>query len=245
MAWHRGQIMRIHSGAPLAGPSSSPVRRPDRKDSARPDSIARSPDSAAIMGVPADELTENVERALMSLMGEVDQLKQEADTLRAKMRDLEALADHDPLLPVLNRRAFTREAGKALALANRHGAVSTVIYFDLNGFKAINDAHGHAAGDAALHAVASLLVGHLRESDTVGRMGGDEFAVLLALTEFGPGQAKAAALAELIAQTPIPYEGEALRLSAAWGACALEPGLNIEDALARADAAMYARKGGA
>lgn len=235
--------MRILPGSPISG-SQSPAgaARRDRREEARDARLSALADTASVMGVPEDELTANVQQALLSLMGEVDQLKRETDALRGKVRDLEQLADHDVLLPVLNRRAFTREVGKALALANRHGAPGALIYFDLNGFKQVNDAHGHAAGDAALLTVAETLNANLRESDTVGRMGGDEFAVLLAMTGIEPALAKAERLAAIIAETPVEHEGERLSVGAAWGASALAPGLTVEDVIARADAAMYQRK---
>lgn len=199
-------------------------------------------DTASIMGVPENELTPNVQRALLSLMGEVDQLRKETEALRAKVRDLESLADRDVFLPVLNRRAFLREVSKALALAERHDAPSALIYLDLNGFKAINDTHGHAAGDTALKQVAELIAAHVRETDAVGRLGGDEFGVVLTLTPAASAEMKAAELAETIASTPILHSGVELTLGAAWGVRALERGVDVETAMAEADAAMYARK---
>ena len=199
-------------------------------------------DAASIMGVPEAELTPNVQRALLSLMGEVDQLRKETEALRAKIRDLESLADRDVFLPVLNRRAFLREVSRALALAERHDAPSALIYLDLNGFKAINDTHGHAAGDTALAQVAELIAAHVRETDAVGRLGGDEFGVVLTLTPAASAEAKAAELAETIAATPIVHEGVQMTLGAAWGVRALERGVDVETAMAEADAAMYARK---
>ncbi|PWE18949.1 GGDEF domain-containing protein [Marinicauda salina] len=197
------------------------------------------------MGVPESELTVNVQRALLSLMGEVDALRKETDALRAKVRDLEALADRDAMLPVLNRRAFLREVSKALALAERHEAPSALVYLDLNGFKQINDAHGHAAGDAVLKGVADLLVAHVRETDAVGRLGGDEFGVVLTLTPTEAAERKAAELARAIESTPIMQGDRELRVGAAWGVQPLESGLGVETAMAKADAAMYARKSSA
>ena len=199
-------------------------------------------DSASIMGVPEAELTPNVQRALLSLMGEVDQMRKETEALRGRVRELEALADHDVMLPVLNRRAFLREVSRALALAERHNAPSALVYLDLNGFKAINDTHGHAAGDAALHHVAALLSAHIRETDAVGRLGGDEFGVVLTLTGPEGADAKAHELAELIDNTPFDYDGKSLRVGAAWGSYALIAGRKADEAMAEADAAMYARK---
>ena len=239
--------MRIRSSDPVSG--AAPAGRADRKteDAAVSESApaAAARDSASIMGVPENELTVNVQRALLSLMGEVDALRKETDALRAKVRDLEALADRDAMLPVLNRRAFLREVSKALALAERHEAPSALVYLDLNGFKRINDAHGHAAGDAVLKGVADLLVAHVRETDAVGRLGGDEFGVVLTLTPVEAAERKAAELARAIESTPVMQGDQELRVGAAWGVQPLESGLGVETAMARADAAMYARKSSA
>ncbi|MFW6413565.1 MAG: GGDEF domain-containing protein [Oceanicaulis sp.] len=238
--------MRIRPGDPVGAAArrepAGAARSSDSTGAAGASSAGAPRDTASIMGVPETELTPNVQRALLSLMGEVDQLRKETEALRAKIRDLETLADHDVFLPVLNRRAFLREVSKALALAERHDAPSALVYFDLNGFKAINDTHGHAAGDAALAKVAELLTGHVRETDAVGRLGGDEFGVVLTLTPAPAAEAKAAELAKAIADTVIAHEGVELRLGAAWGVRALERGLEVETAMAEADRAMYARK---
>jgi len=236
--------MRIRPGDPA---SATRRRDPAAPASAAPSSgsasaTARPADTASIMGVPEAELTPNVQRALLTLMGEVDQLRRETEALRSKIRDLETLADHDVLLPVLNRRAFLREVSKALALAERHNAPSALIYFDLNGFKQINDEYGHAAGDAALKSVADILVANVRETDAVGRLGGDEFGVVLTLTPAIAAEQKAEELAETLKNTPIMHEGAELRLGAAWGVHPLGPGIDAETAMAEADRAMYARK---
>ncbi len=236
--------MRVRPGDPLTPSAPAGPAKRERASAAygQTQPTAAPADAASIMGVPEAELTPNVQRALLSLMGEVDQLRRETEQLRARIKDLETLADHDVLLPVLNRRAFLREVSKALSLAQRHDAPSTLVYLDLNGFKKINDEHGHAAGDAALQAVSNVLAAHLRETDAIGRLGGDEFGVVLALTPASMGERKAEQLAELIAETPIPFEGRELSLSAAWGVHPLERGATVESAIAEADAAMYARK---
>lgn len=199
-------------------------------------------DTASIMGVPQAELTPNVQRALLSLMGEVDQLRKDTERLRGRVRELESLADHDVLLPVLNRRAFLREVSRALALAERHNAPSALLYLDLNGFKEINDTFGHAAGDAALHHVAAQLSAHVRETDAVGRLGGDEFGVVLTLTGPDGADAKARELVQMLETVPFSHGGRELHVGVAWGAYPLQAGRNAEEAMAEADAAMYARK---
>ena len=201
--------MRVRSsgtagGVAAAGPAGSVARSEAASAALAPAPVRRTGDTASIMGVPEAELTPNVQRALLTLMGEVDQLRRETEALRAKVRDLESLADRDVLLPVLNRRAFLREVSKALSLAERHDAPSALVYFDLNGFKAINDTYGHAAGDEALKVVADTLSSKLRDTDAVGRLGGDEFGVVLVLTAVEAAERKAEELADAIAEAPNP-----------------------------------------
>ncbi len=234
--------MRIRSGGPLAGPGPVGRREDTRRSEAAPRGTSAPSDSASIMGVPEAELTPNVQRALLSLMGEVDQLRRETEALRGRMRELESLADRDAFLPVLNRRAFLREVSKALSLAERHDAPSSLIYLDLNGFKQINDQHGHAAGDAALEQVAALITDHVRETDAVGRLGGDEFGIVLTLTPESAAKEKARDLSEAISESAITHKGQKLALGAAWGVHPLSSGIAVEDAIAAADAAMYAHK---
>src|SRR4030095_2227392 len=88
-------------------------------------------------------------------------------------------ADTDALTEVFNRRGFDRELRRTLAYIKRYWTRAALIYIDLDGFKPVNDRHGHAAGDAILKAVAATLVRCVRASDTVARLGGDEFAVIL------------------------------------------------------------------
>lgn len=94
-------------------------------------------------------------------------------------RELERMAYHDPLTGLANRRLLAELAGKALAAAARHGHAIGMIYVDVVRFKRVNDALGHAVGDQALIEVGERLERAVRESDTVARVGGDEFAVLL------------------------------------------------------------------
>src|SRR5438874_2984741 len=93
--------------------------------------------------------------------------------------ELSYRARHDALTDLLNHASFTRELELELERAKRYGSGVTLVFFDLDDFKEINDTYGHPAGDQALRRVAELLRGELRQSDLAGRMGGDEFAALL------------------------------------------------------------------
>src|SRR5690606_25873974 len=126
------------------------------------------------------------------------------------------------LLPVANRRAFVRELSRVMSHMERYNAPHCVLFFDLNGLKRINDTLGHAAGDAALMAVARTLLGNTRQSDLVGRLGGDEFGVILAQTDTASANAKAARLAELIESQKVEWRGHRIALSVAYGSYALQ-----------------------
>ena len=115
----------------------------------------------------------------MRLAAEVDALAAQLQDSRARILDLEARVDVDPLTDVLNRRGFERELKRSLAYVKRYGTSAALIYIDLDGFKPVNDRHGHGAGDAVLKAIAAALLRNVRASDVVARIGGDEFAVLL------------------------------------------------------------------
>lgn len=179
---------------------------------------------------------------LMRLTAEVERLQAELASMRAKLADLEAKVDVDPLLDVLNRRGFERELNRAFAYVKRYGVPAALIYLDLDGFKPVNDTHGHAAGDALLKTVAATLLRHVRASDTVARLGGDEFAVLLWNLGASEAAAKAAILEELIAAAHVPWGGAILSVSASAGIAAISAHEEPAAVLARADQAMYARK---
>ena len=174
---------------------------------------------------------------------EVARLKTENAVLRARLAEAERLADHDALTPLLNRRAFTRELARTIAYCERYGAEASLVFFDLDGFKAVNDRHGHAAGDAALRAVASVLTANVRESDLVGRLGGDEFGVILAQANREAATIKASALAGQIEAEPIVFAGVWLAVGASFGVRTFEKGVDAAQMLAEADAAMFVKKG--
>jgi len=103
--------------------------------------------------------------------------------LRRTQAQLELLATHDPLTTVLNARAFASQVAQELGRNRRYGRPLALIYLDLDDFKRVNDAHGHATGDAVLRLVADAMRSAVRQADFVGRLGGDEFGVLMPETD--------------------------------------------------------------
>lgn len=225
----------------ITGARNEPLR-PERRRVAAPSAAAIAAAGPAdrvdnFLGIPRAEMTPAVVAALEALIGEMDQLKREVGALRARLAEAEERADRDVLTPALNRRAFVRELARICAFAQRYGSPASLIYFDLDGFKALNDREGHAAGDAALKAVAERLIANVRESDVVGRMGGDEFAVALVQANQSTAEAKAIALAEAVADA-------APGLRASYGVREIAPELDPEALIAQADTAMFDAKRG-
>jgi diguanylate cyclase (GGDEF)-like protein len=137
---------------------------------------------------------------------EVDRLLEEISALRGKIAHLQSrveqldeLAHQDTLINLPNRRGFMRALERFIDRASRYGEKSAMLYVDLDGLKTINDSLGHQAGDQALIEVAGMLVGGVRRSDVVARIGGDEFGILLAHSEEASAHETATRLVDLIA----------------------------------------------
>jgi diguanylate cyclase (GGDEF)-like protein len=199
-------------------------------------------DAVSIMGIPDNELTPKVRTAIMALLLDVDRLRQELDVQRERVGHLEKLADQDALVPIANRRAFVRELARMIAFTERYETPASLLYFDINGLKEINDTMGHAAGDAVIRYVANALIDNVRESDIVGRLGGDEFAVLLSHADQATAEDKAAVLAATIESQPFAWDGDPIGLQIAYGSYTFKGGEDPAVALDAADRAMYARK---
>jgi diguanylate cyclase (GGDEF)-like protein len=197
-------------------------------------------------GRPADDVAAPAPRPTpsdpMRLAAEVARLEAELAAMRARITELEAHAESDPLTAVMNRRGFERELTRAAAYLQRYGGNAALVYLDLDGFKPVNDRFGHAAGDAVLVAVAATLVASVRASDIVARIGGDEFAVLLWNLSPADARNKSLALERAVAAMSVPWEGRRLAVGATAGVAEFPADRDIAGLLARADAAMYARK---
>jgi diguanylate cyclase (GGDEF)-like protein len=183
-------------------------------------------------------------RELAQARAEIERLRGELADAQRMLTESERLADRDALTPVLNRRAFVRELSRTIAFCTRYEAPASLVFFDMDGFKTVNDRFGHAGGDAALLWVAKTLHEHVRESDVVGRIGGDEFAVILVQAEQAGAEGKAAELQRLIEAEPLAFGEEAIPLRISYGVRTFEPGLDPARMMAEADAAMFVRKGG-
>ena len=176
------------------------------------------------------------------LRAEVERLRAEVEALRLRAEAAEAAADHDVLTPALNRRGFVEALNRTMAYCTRYSLPAVLLYLDLDGFKGVNDQHGHAAGDAALVRVARLLLDNVRESDAVGRLGGDEFGLLMLNAGIEEGRDKARKLAATLESEGFDWNGEKATLGGSFGVRAWAQQADAEIWLAEADAAMWVRK---
>ena len=167
-------------------------------------------------------------------------------TERVRYEDrLRHLADHDQLTGLFNRRAFEQEVKRELARAGRHGLHGAVLSIDVDNFKSINDSAGHAAGDAVLAEVATVLRERLRATDVIGRLGGDEFGVLLPSVEAQEARTAAEDLVHAMRARPAAYGGKSFRTSLSVGVAPFESDdATAGEVLVNADLAMYAAKTG-
>ena len=162
--------------------------------------------------------------------------------LQARIDYLEGLSVTDELTGLYNRRGFSSQLDRALAIARRGGLQGALLMCDLDGFKQLNDCHGHAAGDEMLRHIARILARQVRRTDVAARLGGDEFAVLLVGASREGAARKAAILRELIAGSRVMFEGRELTVGISIG-CVSYTGEESDDGLLRhADKAMYAVK---
>jgi diguanylate cyclase (GGDEF)-like protein len=182
------------------------------------------------------------EGRLRDLIDENALLRASIAELRVRLAAAEQLADTDSLIPLPNRRRFVRELDRAVKQAARHGTPAAVLYVDLDSLKAINDEHGHFAGDAALIHVGKLLGNLVRSTDLAARIGGDEFGLILDHFDHESALDTARRISRYIAATPLDIGGKTVRIQVSIGTAAILPGDSVDDVMQRADRDMYLAK---
>jgi diguanylate cyclase (GGDEF)-like protein len=155
------------------------------------------------------------------------------------------LATSDPLTGLFNRGYVDDRLAMELSRAQRYGKALTLAVIDADHFKALNDTHGHAAGDAVLKKLAGMLRGSFRQSDTAGRYGGEEFVVILPETDIETASRKVDALRDRIASTPIDLRGHrnSVRVTISAGLASFpQDGEDAAELFATADERMFEAK---
>jgi diguanylate cyclase (GGDEF)-like protein len=168
--------------------------------------------------------------------------KAEIIRLKTRIAELERLVGTDTLTPLFNRRYFMQLLDRWCWRAQRYGGKAGLLYIDVDNLKDVNDTHGHDAGDALLVAIADGLLGVVRKSDIVARIGGDEFVVLLESIDPERLPEKVAVIKRKIGALSVAVKDAKLRPSVAIGCVPIRSGDRPDALLRVADKAMYADK---
>ena len=197
---------------------------------------------SALRGGAQDFLVEPVSDAeLVARVDAAGRTKVLQEELVVQSERLEALLFEDPLTKLANRRFILTQLAAAVSAARRHERALSVAVIDIDHFKGVNDAHGHAAGDRVLAAVAGAMREHLRAEDQLGRLGGEEFLALLPDADAGASEAAAEKLRSEVAALTVAYDERELAVTISLGWAAWD-GESPEELLRRADEALYAAK---
>jgi diguanylate cyclase (GGDEF)-like protein len=192
---------------------------------------------------PVDELELIARtRSMLQLAATLKRMRRQNEELRASHERMEWMARTDMLTKLPNRRDFLEKLEGAIASATRHQRHFVLAMADIDEFKAVNDKHGHYAGDAVLETVAALLREAVRADDYVARWGGEEFILLFSDTELEGGRLIAEKIRRLASERSWTFEGHALKVTLTIGVCAFDGGGDMNDLLRRADEALYEGK---
>ena len=200
-------------------------------------SLASSPDSDGLFyyGLPLSM----VAASILVALGVADRLRAQ----RVALSDAERRAQTDPLTGVLNRRSLIERLDAACARAKARGLPIALLFIDLDHFKQINDTFGHQAGDACLCAIIEPIHSELRQSDVIGRYGGEEFVVILSSADAAAATPIAQRIVERVADVRVVGFGEPITVTCSIGIAASDTlGIWGEPLLAQADAAVYVAK---
>tara|TARA_R110002050_G_scaffold68925_3_gene149338 strand:- start:5782 stop:6948 length:1167 start_codon:yes stop_codon:yes gene_type:complete len=157
--------------------------------------------------------------------------------------EMKLLAMTDPLTDCFNRRGFYSHAKQKLLELQKQPQHACLIYWDIDKFKAINDQFGHAGGDQVLISITQLIKQHIKKDDLIGRMGGEEFVILIERSNYQEAINVAERLRAMINQTPIVYCGQKISVTASFGVVELSnQDIPIEQAIDLADSALYQAK---
>lgn len=216
---------------------------PTRRDAGLVATVALLADLVEKPGAPpSSDLTSALREVARLAVAAAVNAEQTLRDQEVRIAALERIAVTDPLTGLLNRRGIERALQAALAAARRYDEQGVLISIDLDGFKFVNDTYGHTVGDIVLKQVGRLLDDGVRETDSVGRIGGDEFVVLLTRVPWEDGIKRAQALEAQLNSTAVNIDGRTIMVRAS---CGMQPYGGDDDGatlLDRADNAMYSRK---
>jgi len=206
-----------------------PLRNRDAPEDARPDKLAGLAEATPPTGAPRDA-------SYCLVIRDITDKREASEKLRQA-----SSCDH--LTGIANRRAFFDAAELELDRWRRSPRPMSLILFDVDHFKRVNDTYGHPAGDAVLRRLAEILTNTFRQVDVVARIGGEEFAVLLPSTDLTGARIVADRLRQAVELSSVTTDGSCIHLTVSGGVATMEPGVpGIDALLKRADQRLYAAK---
>ncbi|HEX5363198.1 MAG TPA: GGDEF domain-containing protein [Gallionella sp.] len=175
----------------------------------------------------------------LKIRNQLEMRNVELDELNQKLR---VIAIHDQLTGLYNRHFMVDQIERQRELFARHGNICSIVLFDIDHFKQINDRYGHAVGDDVLVAFSRRVEVLLRQGDALGRYGGEEFLLLLPMTDLNAALHLAERIRCILADSPVILKSEEITVTASFGVAQLEPGEDADNWLIRADQALYRAK---
>ena len=181
---------------------------------------------------------------LLTQLSSMVRIKQLQDELKTKVVELDKLASTDPLTGLYNRRLFFQRLDEEVSRAVRHVSPITLVFLDIDLFKEVNDNYGHQAGDLVLKQLAIIMTRLLRASDVLGRVGGEEFMILLPDTPAKPGLEVAQRLRKKVEESTFSYSGQTIQLTISAGVYHVSnpKALEVDELVKRADNALLEAK---
>lgn len=182
------------------------------------------------------------ENRLKELHARIDEMEAKSADVQRKLEEQKLLAVLDPLTGLPNRAAYDDRVKQLWGSDAAKHQPLTMVVCDIDHFKRVNDDYGHLAGDKVLRLIAKILRGGMKDSDFVGRYGGEEFVMMLPNTEASAAQVVLDKLRRVIEQSPFNFKGNPVRVTASFGIAQVKANENAENAFSRADKELYRAK---
>ena len=199
-----------------------------------------------LKAVDPDHRTDNAMRRLLErALTAAAEAEGRINKLHGEIERLRTLSITDEATELLNHRGFTKALSRSIDWGRRYGETGALLLIDLDGFKAVNDTYGHAAGDHVLVSVARALRKYVRTTDDVARIGGDEFAVLLNHTPAHHAEERADIIEQFLNSLVATWRGKKIHIRASIGCYCFSADANAKDVFDLADGNMYMKKRGA
>jgi len=189
-----------------------------------------------------EQRQDELEHQLKAVNQRLVQMEGESERLRSRLAEERVQAMTDPLTNVPNRLGYDKQVAQEFSRWQRYKSPLSILVCDIDFFKKINDTYGHKAGDRALMAIAKSMDLHIRETDYLARVGGEEFVVLLPETSLKQAEIVAEKLRKGVESCAFVYDGQPVPITISGGIAEFAEGDNVDDVYVRADKALYKAK---